>query len=39
LAIEIQLASLLVVLAMVACLLRFKGFWFFGLDRHKIEFL
>ncbi len=39
LAVEIQVSSLLVVLAMVACLLTLKGFWSFGLDRHRIEFL
>jgi len=39
LAVEIQISTLLVVLAMVGCLLTLKGFWRFGLDRHRIEFL
>lgn len=39
LAVEIQVTSLLVVLAIVACLLTLKGYWCFGLDSHRIEFL
>ena len=39
LAVEIQISALLVVLAMVGCLLTLKGFWRFGLDSHRIEFL
>jgi len=39
LAVEIQVSALLVVLAIVACLLTLKGFWRFGLDSHRIEFL
>lgn len=39
LAVEIQISALLVVLAMVACLLTLKGFWGFGLDSHRVEFI
>lgn len=39
LAVEIQVYALLVVLAIVGCLLSLKGFWSFGLDRHRIKFL
>lgn len=39
LAVEIQVSALLVVVVMVACLLTLRGFWRFGLDSHRIEFL
>lgn len=39
LAVEIQIGVLAVLFLMALCLLRLKGFWAFGLDRHRLEFL